>query len=89
MMRLSSLLRKLAMLVLPALLLVACAKEEPVAPCGHEAAGSTLRAVTMQSEGGMQATTPGRVPGPGERDGIGDDGDDLSGAEKPRKQRPN
>jgi hypothetical protein len=75
------------LLALLVVVLASCAKEEPVAPCGHESAPAVLRMEGGPSGGSLQAAAPGRLPGATDRDDIGDDGDDLSGTEKPRKPR--
>jgi hypothetical protein len=75
-------------LLVAALVLTACTKEEPAHPCTHQQqAGGDAKAMTTAAQ---SASMPYTAPGPGGRhhgDAIGDDGDDLSGTERANRKR--
>lgn len=90
----SSFLRILGCLLVPALMLVGCAKEEPVKPC-TEQEGTLLRSMKSPDGPGdvyIVGTEHGSNGGPDQPDGpkgedISDDGDDMADRERSSKKR--
>lgn len=78
-----------AMLILAALLLASCAKDEVVAPVGvtgtTKSLGTTLQSGENQEDSG---SVSGRDTN-GDGGWISDDGDDVGDGERNRKKKPN
>ncbi len=72
------------------LFMSACAKEEPVAPCGVDGNALKYMGTTSDPDGTKPgAALVGTVITDTEGDGIGDDGDDLGDRERDRKKPRN
>lgn len=78
-----------AMLILAALLLASCAKDEVIAPVGAagtaKSLGTTLQSgATQEGNGGVSGRDTN-----GDGGWISDDGDDVGDGERNRKKKPN